>query len=68
MGWVNLEFVLGHKVCQIEVYVVDGLDRELILGDTFLHKYGAILSMSDRTLHFNDEVEFKPIEYDVNLH
>ena len=61
MGWVDLEVILGHKLCQIEDYVVDGLDRELILGDTFLHKYGAILSMADRTLHFHDEAVFKPL-------
>jgi hypothetical protein len=36
------------------------MDSELILGDTFLDKYGAILSMADRTLHFQDEEVFKP--------
>ena len=59
-GIYNLTFELGSATCVARVCVVDNLDKDLILGNDFLHTYSAVLDFADRKLQFREAVKFKP--------
>jgi predicted aspartyl protease len=60
---LNFQLVHNNTVFPIQAYVTDNLPYQIILGLSFLEKYGAVINVAKKTMQLEESVENLSIEH-----